>query len=137
MENERYYLRLYDVSFEVTKEQYVEYYRERRRAKYLEEADAANGLVHYQELDTDNYSGEELLCDKDALTENIVENNDMLEKLKKCLDRLDKSEQELIYEIYFNEKTLRKLSEETGIAVMTIQYRKQRILDKLKKLLEI
>ena len=134
--NHKFYLRLYDISFEVTKEQYEEYYRERRRAKYLEEVDIANGLAYYQALDTDSYLGEELIRNKTQLTEDIVENEDLIEKMLKSLEQLSEKEKELIKEIFFSGKTERELSAETGIPQTTISYRKQQILKKLKKLLE-
>ncbi len=60
----------------------------------------------------------------------------MIEKMLNCLKMLNKEEQELIIELYFKYKSERQLSAETGIHYMTIHNRKNRILDKLKKLME-
>jgi DNA-directed RNA polymerase specialized sigma24 family protein len=68
--------------------------------------------------------------------EDIVIKTVMTEKLKECLKTLSVEDQNLIKELFFNEKSERKLSAETGIPRMTIHDRKVKILGNLKKLLE-
>lgn len=60
----------------------------------------------------------------------------MIEKMLDCLKQLTPEEQELITELFFKGKSERRLSAETGIPFMTIHDRKQRILGKLKKLMD-
>jgi len=60
----------------------------------------------------------------------------MIEKMLACLKLLTPEEQELIFELFFNGKSERRLSSETGIPFMTIHDRKKRILGKLKKLMD-
>ncbi|MFZ2540075.1 MAG: sigma-70 family RNA polymerase sigma factor, partial [Oscillospiraceae bacterium] len=60
----------------------------------------------------------------------------MLIKLRKALLQLSKMELQLIDALYFQSKSERTYSVETGIPRMTISNRKNRIIEKLKKLLE-
>ena len=60
----------------------------------------------------------------------------MIDKLNRSLPLLEKSEQELIRALYFEELSERQFSECSGIPQKTINNRKKKILLKLKKLLE-
>lgn len=60
----------------------------------------------------------------------------MIEKTLACLKLLSREEQELIAELFFNGKSERQLSAESGIHRMTIHNRKALIIRKLKKLME-
>ena len=57
-------------------------------------------------------------------------------KLHSCLSRLKPEERDLVTAIFFDGKSERALSEETGVPQKTINDRKRRILRTLKKLLE-
>lgn len=60
----------------------------------------------------------------------------MIEQIHECLPLLSEDEQELIKILFFDSKSERQWSAETGIPRKTISYRKQKVLDKLKELLE-
>ncbi|HEY9161004.1 MAG TPA: sigma-70 family RNA polymerase sigma factor [Desulfomonilia bacterium] len=60
----------------------------------------------------------------------------MIEKMLTYLKLLTPEEQEIIAELFFNGKSERQLSAESGIPYMTIHDRKVKILYKLKKLME-
>ena len=75
----------------------------------------------------------------DRLTEDLCDSivtKIMIEKLKECLSLLSDDELNLIIQLFYEEKSQRQLSEESGIPVMTISDRKNRILKKLKKYME-
>ena len=77
-----------------------------------------------------NNDGHTLL---DAVGRNVDYAKEVL--ISQVLDEiksLNHDEQMLIKTLYINGKTLREMSEETGIPVMTLQNRKKRILKKLK-----
>ena len=78
----------------------------------------------------------EQFVDENSFTENLVENKIMKEKLQECLLLLNSAERSLIESLYYQEKTERELSKETGVHYSTIHSRKKKILEKLKKLLE-
>lgn len=62
---------------------------------------------------------------------------DELRRLRLCMALLSDNEQELIQALYFEGSSESALSARMGISQQLINYRKQKILGKLKKLLEI
>jgi RNA polymerase sigma factor (sigma-70 family) len=141
MENEKkFHIRVGKKVEQVSEELYREYHRMARRERYLEEQDMVHGKVLYSQLDNvyEDVLGEELLVD--GLAEDICDlliTKELIEKLKECLKLLSAEELELIRKLFYEEKSQRQLAKETGIAVMTISDRKNRILKKLKKYLKL
>lgn len=60
----------------------------------------------------------------------------MIKKMMVCVKTLSTEEQNLIRELFFHDKSERRLALETGIPQMTLHYRKVKILKKLRKFLE-
>ena len=121
----------------VSEEVYKTYRQMKRQERTLAEKDARNGLISYEMFTTETIPGEDLLCDPlQVSVEETALSAVMCCKLYMCLDKLSPEERELINRIYFMGYSLRKLSAEIGIPYMTIQYRKVKILAKLKKLME-
>jgi len=125
----------------VTEEVYRAYYQMDRRERYLEESDTVHGKVLYSDYDTSKTTGEEYLPDVDAvLTEDRIENNELLVQLRKHRSNLNRSDSELINALFFSNDgdgmTEREYSVISGIPQKTINDRKKRIFAKLKKLLE-
>ena len=58
---DKLFLPLYGMLMEVTEETYKEYYRDKRRQKYIDERSKLNGDVSYNALDTDETLGEDVL----------------------------------------------------------------------------
>ena len=83
---DKLFLPLYGRLMEVSKEDYAEFYRAKRRQKYLDERSADNGDFSYDMLTTDEFSGEDILIAEqpdvcDAVVESI-----MTDKLRKVCD---------------------------------------------------
>ena len=74
-------------------------------------------------------------ADEDEAVEETVIHKLMIEKLRSVQDKLSPDEYALIYALYYRGLSERQLSSETGIPQKTINNRKRRILDKLKKFL--
>jgi len=72
----------------------------------------------------------------DALIDEIVEDKLLLDMLLKALAELTDDERGLIDALFFKEQAERDLAKETGIPRKTIAYRKMKVLDKLRKLIE-
>ena len=62
--------------------------------------------------------------------------NEMTAKMLRCVRMLDEPDRSLIVELYLRGKSERQLSAETGIPRMTIHDRRDKILRKLKKMME-
>ena len=74
--------------------------------------------------------------DDSESVENKVLKTLMIEKLFKSLELLDSDERKIIDAIYYEGKTEREISAETGIPQKTINNRKRKILAKLKKFMD-
>ncbi len=136
-EKKEYKIRINGTQVTVSREVYTVYYRTERHAAALKEKDARHGTTSYHALDTDERLGEELLRDPEASVEEQAIANLLREKLRRSIALLSKPEQELIRALYFEELTERQLSCRVGIPQQTINYKRRRILQKLKKLMKI
>ncbi len=137
--NEEYkskkFLPLHGMLMEVTEETYRDFYRDRRRQKYIDERSAENNDFSYDMLTTDDFNGEDILADKSEPLDEQVIRKIMTDKLKIALPLLTEDEQKLIREIFHEELSERSLAEKYCISQVAIHKRKVKILDKLKKLL--
>lgn len=137
-EKKEYRIKVQGQLVPVSEEVYLTYHRMKRREIYLEERDTTNGVFYYSALDTEGTNGEDVIPDlvsprvEDAAVDKLL-----AEKLHQCLSQLTKEEQELIFTLFFQNKSERQLAAETGIPQKTINDRRHRILVKLKKLMKI
>ena len=120
----------------VTEQVYKDYYKMKRREKYLEEADEEHGKVNYHALDTDEFGGEEILADSGRNVEDDAILNLFVDKLIQCMAELTEYERFLIDELYYKQKSEVELSKETGVPRTTVRSRKDKLLAKLKKIIE-
>lgn len=70
-----------------------------------------------------------------VLVDEIVEDKLLLDMLSKALEELTEEERFLIDELFFNGKSERKLSKETGVPRKTLAYRKIKVLNKLRRVI--
>lgn len=135
----KFYIRVENQVEQVTEEVYREYFKMDRRERYLEERDLVHGRFLYSQLDNvyEDVLGEEMIVD--SLAEDlcdVIVSKIMIEKLKECLSLLSDEDLNLMIQLFYEEKSQRQLSEESGVPVMTISDRKNRVLKKIKKSME-
>lgn len=136
-EKKEYRIKIQGQLVPVTEEVYLTYYRMKRRELHLEEKDMAHGVFYYSALDTEETNGEDAIPDRTSpRVEDMVVDKLIAEKLHQCLSQLTKEEQELIFTLFFQNKSEHQLATETGIPRMTLHDRKVKILRTLKKLME-
>lgn len=136
-ERKEYKINIQGQLISVSEEIYLTYYRMKRREQHLEEKDRSHGVFHYSALDTEETNGEDAIPDlNSSQVEDLVTDKLLAEKLHQSLSQLSKEEQELIFTLFFQNKSEHQVSRETGIAQKTIHNRKVRILSRLKKLME-
>ena len=123
------------VLMEVSQKFYKEYFRDRRRQRYLDELEAAN-VISFNTLDTEELCGENTLIDHNEDVAEKVVRKMMIEKLMDVLPLLTDDEYELIQAIYFDEMSERDYAKKTGVYRNAIHKKKVRILEKLKNFLE-
>ena len=121
---------------EVTETVYKAFYKDKRRQKYLAERSKANQDFSYDMLTTDEFSGEDILIDDRVDVAEQAIQNILLIELRQALLKLSEEERDLIAALYFKGMTEREISRITSIPQKTINDRKHRILQKLRKFLE-
>ena len=133
---DRFFIPVQGFLLEVSQECYEDFYRAKEREKYLRKLNAKYGLLSIDAFDNEDDNGTDYI---QAETEDVAETVThllMLDKLRSVIPMLSENEQELIQALFFRGLSERKWSEECGIPQKTINDRKQRILAKLKKMLE-
>lgn len=126
---------LHGMLMEVTEEQYKEFYKQKRRQKYLAECAKENGELSYDALTASELNSENMVVDEsDPLDEQVIQKI-MLDKLRFSLLLLSEDEQELIRKIFVEDLSERTIAEIYGISQVAIHKRKVKILDKLKRIL--
>ena len=132
---QKLFIPMHGMLMEVDEDFYKEFYRQKDRDEYLTWR-TKNKDVSYNEYDTDECSGEDMLIDPDEDVATQVADKLMLEKLRSVLPLLPENEYKLIHEHYFLGISQVELGELYGINQSNISRRIARILEKLKKFLE-
>lgn len=133
---DKFFLPLYGMLMEVTEETYKEYYRDKRRQKYIDERSKLNGDVSYNALDTDETLGEDVFADTKTDVEAEVINKMTVAELRKAFLLLSLDERELITAIYIHNLTEREFAKQKGVYHNAVHKRKLRVLEKLRKFLD-
>ncbi len=141
MKNKRYKkqrekgtIRIGDVMFIVTGEEYAEYYAELERKKYIHRQEKGRKISYEKALE-DGLPIERLSSNPPTSVEEEVEKNILIEQMLKAIGQLDVYEKTLIQLLFFNGIPIRELSRKMGMPLMTLYDRRVRILNKIKKLM--
>lgn len=87
-------------------------------------------------LTTDGFNGTDILIDTAAPVDDQVIRKIISDKLTECLSLLSEDEQELIYDLFYSGLTERDAAKKYAVSQVAIHKRKQRILQKLKKMID-
>ncbi len=137
-DKKNYYLFLGDLKVDVSEEVYKGYWQETNRENYLKKLDKENRLGYFSEFVSDEVgrSMEERLIDKAVDLEKLVEVKIQIEALNRALDNLSPEEREIIQALFYEEIPQRDLAKKLNISQGAVFRRKEKILRKLKVLLE-
>ena len=140
-ENKQFYIHADGQRVPVTEEVYLAYYKMRRRERYLEESDVANGKVLYSDLDTAEMTGEDSIPDMDAVSvEDSVYKDTIFKQLHKHLDSLSGNERDLIDALFFSNggdgMSEREYANMIGLSKTALHARKIKVLEKLRNLMK-
>ncbi len=132
---DRFFLNMKNVVLECSKEEYLRNRAEKRRSDYLAEGKKDWTIISLFAQKDKETSGEEVIPDLETDVEEEIIHTITLQKLREVLAALPKEDAELLTALYLQTPplTLRAYSEQTGIPVMTLHYRKERLLQLLKK----
>ncbi|MEQ3316379.1 sigma factor-like helix-turn-helix DNA-binding protein [Enterocloster clostridioformis] len=134
-ENKKYTIIVKKQRVEVSEAVYHAYHKEREAERYQKKLIRQNELS-LERFHEDGVNIDYLIVRVQADIVDKLIHQEQLESLWAALHSLPEDERSLIDELFFNEKSERKLAAELGIANMTLHDKKHRILKKLKKFLE-
>ena len=134
-EREKYLIRLGDGTLaEVNREIYLEWYRSERKERYQKERDRKYGLCSMDKLHEKGYFPEQSICARD-MTQEAALRNECQSRLQNALKNLPEQEARLLKLLYFEEITVKKAADIFKCSRKTIQNRRKRILEKIRKMM--
>ena len=119
----------------VSEEFYKAYWNITEHEKYLQRKDWKHNVISFSALDHDGHFVDSIIDEKIDL-EKIVEVRMQIEELHRALNTLTKEERELMEAIFYKEESLRSISRREKVTHQAISGRRDRILEKLRKILE-
>lgn len=127
-------------AIEVTDEVYEAYAQMGRRERYLEEQ--MNEIPHVSleklmeaDVPLDVYTDQHVSSAEKIIleAEDEADRAALLDRLPKAMAQLTDEERETVQQIYFAGMSLRKYAKEKGVPTMTMHYRLQKTLKKIKE----
>jgi RNA polymerase sigma factor (sigma-70 family) len=112
-----------------------EVYRAFKRPAWTERKRRQIRAEHERSLEAFAEDGFDIPSD-DALVDEIVADKLLLDMLMSALDKLTDDERDLIDALFFEDKSERTVAAERGVQRNTIVYHKNKILAKLRQILE-
>ena len=135
MDKREYYIYIRGKAVAVSEEIYKAYWKITEHEKYLQRKDWKHNVIPFSALDHDGHFVDNIIDEKIDL-EKIVEVKVQIEELNKALATLTKEERELMEAIFYKEESLRSISRREKVTHQAISGRRDRILEKLRKILE-
>ena len=135
MDKKEYFLYVKGKEVKVSEEVYKAYWKITEHEKYLIKKDWKNNVIPFSALDYDGHFVDNIIDERIDL-EKIVEVKMQIEELNKVLATLTKKERELMEAIFYREESLRSISKKEKVSYQAIGKRRDKILEKLRKLLE-
>ena len=135
MGKKEYHIYVRGKAVPVSEEVYKAYWKITEHEKYLQRKDWKYDLIPFSAMDYDGHFVDNIIDERIDL-EKIVEVKMQIEELNKALATLTKKERELIEAIFYKEESLRSIGKKEKVSYQAIGKRRDRILEKLRKLLE-
>lgn len=147
-ERDKYYIYIGKEAIEVSKEVYEVYYKGERKERYFSvdlkternKVDKKSGRRIIIPSREDSYERLVVLDKQFASDDKSVEDRAiktiLLNQLHEILETLSLEECQLIYELFYIQRTERELCTMMGIGKTTLHKRKEKLLAKLRKILE-
>ena len=135
MDKKEYFLYVKGKAVKVSEEVYKAYWKITEHEKYLQRKDWKYDVIPFSAMDYDGHFVDNIIDERVDL-EKIVEVKMQIEELNKALATLTKKERELIEAIFYKEESLRAIGKKEKVNYQAIGKRRDKILEKLRKLLE-
>lgn len=132
---DRFFLNMKNVVLECSKEEYLQSRTEKRRSDYLAGSKKGWTIISLFAQADKGSTGEEVIPDPDADVEENILHTLAVQRVREVVDALPEEDAALLRTLYLQTPplTLRAYSEKTGIPVMTLHYRKEKLLRLLKQ----
>lgn len=124
-----------DCMYQASAEQFKAWKKEKNRADYIRRTQPQCELVPYDTTESSGDSPYAALPDERVDVAEAAVERSLKSDLQDALLSLTGAERELIRAIYYKGMTVREYAEYAGLPTMTVQNRKNRILQKLKNLM--
>ena len=137
-DKEQYIIKVEGKLVEVSPEVYYAYFCMKRQERTQEEKKQRNGVLSYDAMDNGETVGLESIAD--MVTPSMEEQamaKELNERLHHAVEALPKPERELIKAIYFDGVTEKDFAEASRMSQQGVNYRRRKILSKLKMFLDI
>jgi len=121
---------------EVTKADYLDFYKDKRRQKYIAEEAASNGEFSYNTLDSEKMSGKNIIVDDSPLPDEQVLDKMMIEEMLHCLGELPEADRALLTAYYFDGKFEVCFSKELCVTQQAVSKRLKQAIGRLRKLMK-
>ena len=135
MGKKEYHIYVRGKAVPVSEEVYKAYWKITEHEKYLQRKDWKYDVIPFSAMDYDGHFVDNIIDERIDL-EKIVEVKMQIEELNKALATLTKKERELIEAIFYKEESLRSIGKKEEVSYQAIGKRRDKILEKLRKLLE-
>ena len=135
MDKKEYFIYVKGKAVKVSEEVYKAYWKITEHEKYLQRKDWKYDVIPFSAMDYDGHFVDNIIDERIDL-EKIVEVKMQIEELNKALATLTKKERELIEAIFYKEESLRSIGKKEKVSYQAIGKRRDKILEKLRKLLE-
>lgn len=135
MGKKEYHIYVRGKAVPVSEEVYKAYWKITEHEKYLQRKDWKYDVIPFSAMDYDGHFVDNIIDERIDL-EKIVEVKMQIEELNKALAALTKKERELMEAIFYREESLRSISRKEKVTHQAIGKRRDKILEKLRKLLE-
>ena len=135
VDKKEYFIYVKGKEVKVSEEVYKAYWKITEHERYLIKKDWKNNVMPFSALDYDGHFVDNIIDERIDL-EKIVEVKMQIEELNKALATLTKKEKELIEAIFYKEESLRSIGKKEKVSYQAIGKRRDKILEKLRKLLE-
>lgn len=119
----------------VTDEVYKVYWKETEKEKYQQQAMRKNGLLFFSSLDHDGHFVENIK-DENIDIEKVIETEELIQKVRAALAKLNDEERDIVMKLFYNDESINSIAKEKGVSRQAIQWKKNHILKKLKKIIE-
>ncbi|GAA0060164.1 RNA polymerase sigma factor [Streptococcus canis] len=135
MSKKEFYLYVKGKKISVNEEVYKTYWKSIEHEKYLRKLDRKNKLILFSELNHDGHF-EDNLQDNSIDVEKIVVTHSMIETTRKAISKLSEEEKDIIIRLYFMDETVRSVAKSKGISHPALIKKRNKILEKLRRLIE-